>query len=364
MIAAVSLALGLPLLALAGLAAYRVSFLRWYVRQIAGNGYFGRTRAGRDAFKSELRERSRLLVAIAGAVRRVRKPRHFGAPRVRGIQMPPMVPKAEWERAIAYRPEKRDVFVATQMKCGTTWMQQIVYEVLSRGRGDLGDAGHRHLYAMSPWIESQWSVRMADAPRIGSRGSRVVKTHLPASLCPFDPAARYVYVTRHPVACFASSVDFVRMLLGPMTPELPDLVEWFCSDRMWWGPWPAHVAGFWDLAQRHPQSVLFLHYEELRTDLPAAVDRTAAFLDVALAPDERAAVVAKSSFDYMKANEELFEMSPPTPLMESEGSFLHSARTDRNASVGPAERERIVAFCREGLRGTTYPVARFYPDLS
>jgi hypothetical protein len=355
--------LALPLLAVAGLYLYQARFLRWYARETDGAAYFGRTRAERDAFKRELRERSRGIAAIARAMRRVRAPRVFvGGKRFRGVKLPPQVPLAEWDRAVAYRPAKGDVFVATQMKCGTTWMQQIVYEVLSRGRGDLGDAGHRHLYALSPWIESHWSVRMDDAPRIGERGSRVIKTHLPASLCPLDPAARYVYVTRHPVACFASCVDFVSMLLGPLCPPLPDLVDWFCSDRMWWGPWPGHVAGWWDLAQRHP-NVLFLHYEELRADLPAAVDRVAAHLDVSLLPDERAAVIAKSGFDYMKANEELFEMAPPTPLQADDTRFLHSARTAGDAGVGPAERERILTWCRDQLRATSYPAARFYPDL-
>ena len=362
---AVALALlALPLLALAGLLLYQRSFLRWYERETDGTAYFGRTRAERDAFKRELRERSRAIAAIARTMRRVRTPRGFlGGKRFRGVALQPQVQVAHWERAVAYRPAKGDVFVATQMKCGTTWMQQIVYEVLSRGRGDLGDAGHRHLYALSPWLESRWSVPIDDAPRIGERGGRVIKTHLPASLCPQGPAARYVYVTRHPVACFASCVDFVSMLLGPLCPTPPDLVDWFCGDRMWWGPWPAHVAGWWDLAQRHP-NVLFLHYEEMRADLPAAVDRVAAHLDVRLLPDERAAVIEKSGFDSMKANEELFEMAPPTPLQVDDTRFLHSARTAGDSGVGPAERERIVAWCRDQLRGTSYPTARFYPDLA
>ena len=64
-----------------------------------------------------------------------------------------------------YAPRPEDVFVATQMKCGTTWMQQIVYEAVCRGEGNLGDDGHRHMYATSPWIESQMSVSLANAGR-------------------------------------------------------------------------------------------------------------------------------------------------------------------------------------------------------
>jgi hypothetical protein len=248
------------------------------------------------------------------------------------------------------------------MKCGTTWMQQLVYEVLSRGRGDLGDAGHRHLYALSPWLESSYSVPLERAPRVGETGRRIVKTHFGADLCPLSDEARYVYVTRHPVACFASCVDFIRMLAGPLTPRLPDLLDWYCSDAMWWGAWPGHVDGWWREAQARA-NVLFVHFEEMLADLPGTVDRVAALLQTELAPDERAAVVHKTGFDFMKTHEERFEMAPPTPLA-MEGSFLRSGRADRQSDVGAAERERILAFCRERLRGAAYPAARFYPDLA
>jgi hypothetical protein len=105
-------------------------------------------------------------------------------------------------RAKAYRPAPEDVFVATQMRCGTTWMQQIVYEVVNRGAGDLSDTGHGHLYAISPWIDALNSVSMADAPIVGKRPTRIIKTHLPTSLCPQSEASHLI--ARHPVSCFAS----------------------------------------------------------------------------------------------------------------------------------------------------------------
>ncbi len=49
-------------------------------------------------------------------------------------------------------------------------MQQIVYELFSRGQGDLGDTGHVHLNAMSPWIEAARGVPPAEAPRIVRSG--------------------------------------------------------------------------------------------------------------------------------------------------------------------------------------------------
>jgi hypothetical protein len=66
----------------------------------------------------------------------------------------------------------------------------------------------------------------------------------------------------------------------------------------------------------------------------------------------------------MKAHEQLFEMSPPTFLTESEPRFFVGGGRKRSGDVGPAERERVLAFCRERLRGARYPAARFYPELA
>ena len=60
---------------------------------------------------------------------------------------------ASFARGVGYEPRAEDVFVVTQMKCGTTWMQHLVYEVLCRGQGDLVDTGTA-LYAVSAWLES------------------------------------------------------------------------------------------------------------------------------------------------------------------------------------------------------------------
>jgi hypothetical protein len=355
------LALLLLVASLGALFAHLLRFRSWYARAVGDTAYFGLRSGEREARRREIARRARLPMAIARARRSLRPPRRMPSADYRGIGRPPQCSAADFARAVHYRPAAEDVFVATQMKCGTTWMQQLVYEVLSRGAGDLGDEGHRHLYAVSPWIEAPWSVRIEDAPRLGAQGRRVIKTHMPAALCPYGEQARYVYVTREPVACFASSVDFVRMLLGPLVPELPGLVDWFCSERMWWGPWPDHVDGWWRWSAERG-NVLFVHYEEMLADLPGAVDRVAAFLDAPLAPSERDEVVRKSGFAYMKAHENRFEMAPPTPF-EVGGSFLKSGRGDRGEDVGPAERERILAFCRERLRGAAYPAARFYPQL-
>ncbi len=345
-----------------GPLAYVAWVLRWQDRETSGDAYFARTLAGRHALKERIRERSRWVIPISRIIAAIVRPKRLPTCEFEGVTGPAFAcTKRSFRDTAGFVPDGADIFVATQMKCGTTWMQQVVYEVLSRGRGDLSDEGHRHMYATSPWIESRQSVSLGAAPRLGDRKQRLIKTHMPTRLCPYSASARYLYVLRHPVACFTSTRDFVTMLSGPFVPSTNHLLDWYCSDRMFWRSWPEHADGWWRWAQERP-NVLFVHYEEMLEDLPAVVLRVARFLETELTGEEIATVARKSSFAYMKAHEDVFEMSPPSVLTLS-GEFLKSGTRSREHDLEPADRERILSFCRERLADSSYPAARFYPDL-
>jgi hypothetical protein len=354
-----AIGIGIPLVAA---VVILVRYERWWTRETTGTAFFGRTSTERRAFAAEAKQRGRLAASLLVALTRVVGRRLPNGVDFNGTTAPPQCNRADFVRAVEYRPEAGDVFVVTQMKCGTTWMQQIVYEILMRGHGDLSDRGARHIYAVSPWIESSWAVPLEQAPRLGAQKMRVIKSHMPAKLLPIGDRARYVYVTRHPAACFASCADFIDMLIGPIAPPRERLVEWFCSDRMWWGSWPDHVESWWRATQKHP-NVLFVHFEEMRADLGTIVDRVAGLLGASLTAEERETVIRKCGFDYMKEHEDRFTMAPPGAFTKDD-SFLRSGSTERHRDVGAGERERIAAFCRERLRGGTYPVERFYKDLA
>jgi sulfotransferase family protein len=339
-------------------------YVRWEARRTRGLAYYGRPLAERRAIKRRIRWLSLpampfvRLLALAG---RNRTP--IPTFEYQGVSGPPKVSSPEiFAHAQRYQPRPEDVFVVTQMRCGTTWMQQLVYEIVSRGNGDLTDAGHGHMYALSPWIDAANSVSMEAAPLVGDKPTRIIKSHLPASLCPYSPAAKYIYVTRHPVSCFASIVDYNRALQGPFVPSVSMMADWFCSDRMYWLPWPAHVAGWWEWASQR-ENVLFVHFEEMKSDFAAVLDRVAGFLGYALTADEKQRIAVKCSFKYMQDHEDWFEMSPPTMFSVSGGRFLASGQASRDADVTPEVRARVREFCRAGLAGAAYPVERFYPDL-
>jgi hypothetical protein len=352
------------LLLFAGSLLYLVVYLRWEEKQTAGMAYYGLSLAERRALKRRISRYSfpaRPVVRLLALALRQRLT--MPSFEFEGVSGPTKVSSPEvFAKAKNYRPQPEDVFVATQMRCGTTWMQQLVYEIASRGRGDLSDQGHRHLYATCPWIDALNSVSLEHAPRIGEKGLRIIKTHLPVALCPYGEDAKYIYVARHPVSCFASIVDFNRLMIGPLLPPVTTLAEWFCSDRMYWSPWPAHVDGWWRWAKGRP-NVLFVHFEEMKRDFGSVRDRVARFLGYQLTADEARRVDERCSFRYMQDHEEFFEMAPPTMFSVAGDHFMPSGKASRNEDVPPAIGERVLSYCRQALRNSEYPVQRFYPDL-
>jgi hypothetical protein len=340
--------------------------LTWSESQTQGDAYYARPLAWRQRFRRWLRVHAALLTPILSVLGRSSRTNfsqrciHYG-----GFAGPAGACSAEsFRRAAAYQPRPEDVFVVTQMRSGTTWMQHLVYQVVTRGRGDLPGEGTA-LNAISPWIESLRTVDIERAPLVGSeRPTRIVKTHLPLELCPFDRQAKYIYVARHPLACFASCVDFIRGNLQGFAPEWDECARWFQSDQlMWWGTWVTHV-GRWQQRAAGETNVLLVRYEDMACDLTAEAERVAAFLGMQpLAQDELAAVVAKCRLKYMRHHTEVFEMHPPH-LLQSEQAFFRHGGKDRSHGVPPEIAARLLAWCHDECAARGLPIPKLYPDLA
>lgn len=339
--------------------------LVWEDRATVGLGYWGRSPEGRRRFRTTLRRHARFLRPVLGLLERFSTFTFDRASfRFRDVTGPKgTCDRESFERGVSYEPSPEDVFVVTQMKCGTTWMQHLVVETLHRGDGDLVGAGTA-LHAVSPWLESRKTVPLDEAPLLGSeRPSRVIKTHLPPGLCPFDADARYIYVTRHPVSCFASCVDFIAANAGAMAPDVETVESWFCSREMWWGPWPDHVEGWWRRAE-DAENVLFVHFEEMKRDLPSVTERVAGFLELApLDEGELERTLHRCSFEFMQRHADAFEMHPPHILAVGSEHFLRGTR-DRYRDVPAEVRSRVAAWCAGRLADAAYPLADRYPDVA
>jgi hypothetical protein len=336
---------------------------RWGDLNTRGLSYYGGTRLERRRFRWLLRAHrvalTPILALLAITSRCKFSQRGFtyqGMAAPRGA-----CSLVSFQQAERFEPGPEDVFVVSQMRSGTTWMQHLAYQVVTRGTGELPE---KALNALSPWLESFRTVSVQEAPRVGlGRSSRLIKTHLPRTLCPFSPQAKYIYVVRHPLSCFASCVDFVRHNLRGFEPSIEEFENWFCSDDlMWWNTWVEHVSGWWQLAEGE-DNLLFVRFEDMVDDLPSVAQRVAAFLGVhSLGEDETQRVLTACRFSSMKKHADAFEMHPPHLLQRTNALFV-SGKKNRRADIPADVRQRVGDWCREACTTAAFPVKELYPDL-
>jgi hypothetical protein len=197
---------------------------------------------------------------------------------------------------------------------------------------------------------------VAELRRAAPTGLRIIKTHLALDDVPYSPAARYICVVRDPKDVFVSSYHFVRaMVLGPLMPTVAAWLDAFLSPDTPLGSWARHLASGWGARGRG--NVLFLTYESMRADLGATVDAIAAFMGVQLRADERAAVIERSSFAYMKSIGHKFD-AQGAPWAKPKGAMMRRGKSGASAELlTPEQQRRIDDYWRAELErvGCDFP---------
>jgi aryl sulfotransferase len=207
-----------------------------------------------------------------------------------------------------------DTVIATWAKSGTTWMQQIVSQLVFNGAEGLAAMD------IAPWLDMR-CMPLDDVMQglEAQTHRRFVKTHLPADALRMSPQANYIYIARdgRDVAwsfynhLMSMTDDFYSMIndtpgrVGP--PILRPTVdvcgyfhEWLDQDGGPLGPFWPHVQGWWDIRDR--PNVLLVHFSNLKADMEAEIRRIAGFLGIEIDEATWPAIVEHCSFDYMKAN--------------------------------------------------------------
>lgn len=171
-------------------------------------------------------------------------------------------------------------------------------------------------------------------------GLRVIKTHMPLDGLPCSPAARYVCVVRDPKDVFVSSYHFARAaFMGPLMPTVDAWLAAYLSADAPGGSWARHLASAWRLRER--ANVLFLTYERMHSDLPAAVDGIAAFMGVELSASERSVVIERSSFADMKKIGHKFD-PPGAPWSHGRGAMIRRGERGASRELLTAQQQRRI----------------------
>lgn len=216
------------------------------------------------------------------------------------------------EEMLAYDPTEHDVFVATFAKSGTNWAMQMCHQIAHRGSGEFG-----HIHEVVAWPDGPFRgiVALGDPEphRSSPTGLRVIKTHLWAPSVPYDPAAKYVTIIRDPKEVVVSAYYFFLGTLGIRDQISPtEWIEMAISGDRLPRQWAEHSASFW--AWRDKPNVFVRTFSEIKADHEGTVDALAELMGVELSPDERAAVIERSTFSYMKSIDDRFA-PPRSPLV-------------------------------------------------
>ncbi len=194
-------------------------------------------------------------------------------------------------------PRADDVFIASFPKSGTTWTQQIVRLVYSRGLIHDSDPP---LHAIIPWLDD--SEDLPDLSVVDSMTSpRVFKSHNPYHLLPrkLTESNRLIYVTRNAkdtaVSMYFHTFGFK---MYEYDEPIAHFIGEFMAGRVEYGPYWTHLKS-WH-TRRKQRNILVLHYEEMQVDLAATVARVAHFLDQPLTHEEIKRIAQLSTFASMK----------------------------------------------------------------
>jgi hypothetical protein len=112
--------------------------------------------------------------------------------------------------------------------------------------------------------------------------------------------------------------------------------------------------------------VLFLTYEQMRADLPGAVDKMAALMGVDLTAEERAAVIAQSTFEHMKKIGHKFDPAG-APWASSRGAMMRRGERGKSGElISAADQRRIDDHWRAELRklGSDFPYEQAFGPAS
>jgi aryl sulfotransferase len=205
-----------------------------------------------------------------------------------------------------------DIIIATYAKSGTTWLQQIISQLIFNGAEDMEVA------EMSPWIDLRIPPKEVKLPAVElQQHRRFLKTHLPVDALVYSPKAKYIYIGRdgrdvvwsaynhHANAnehWYHALNDTPGRVGPPIEKPTEDIVqyynEWLDKDGFpFWSFWD-NIRSWWEI--RNLPNLHLVHFAKLKEDMSGEIKKIAAFLDIEIDPAKWDAILEHCSFDYMK----------------------------------------------------------------
>ncbi len=207
-------------------------------------------------------------------------------------------------KGLATELRPTDIVVTPYGKSGTTWTQQIVHTLRTRGDMEFDDISR-----VVPWLEVSAALGI-DLNAEQKANPRAFKSHLAWDDMP--RGGKYINVVREPAAAAISMFRFQEgwfLEPGAMTAD-EFVMGTFVASRAYF----QHLKSWW--ARRNDADVLFLVYEEMLADPAAAIQQIASFMGIDLDAELLALTLRHTSREFMLQHQDKFDDSMLRQLSE------------------------------------------------
>lgn len=271
----------------------------------------------------------------------------------RDLLLPPVAhTKESLQFAENFAVEDTDVFAVTYPKSGTIWMQEILPLILHDG--DLTPIQTIPNWDRTPWLEESRLALVVDK----LKSPRALVTHFPYHLMPASfhhSKAKVIYVMRNPKDVFVSFYYFHQMagfLEDPGT--FDEFLDKFLEGKLVFGKWTDHIKS-WRNASLGDR-IMYITYEEMKEDLPAALRRIASFLGKNLSDEIIHKIAENCSFKAMKENPmSNFSLVPKIYMDSDKSPFLRKGVAgDWKNHFSPEQLSRFSSVINKELEGESF----------
>ena len=269
----------------------------------------------------------------------------------RGFRLPASFTLEAFSSALDYAAAPGDIFVTTYPKCGTTWVQHIVYLLLNDGT-PLG--ADEKLDDVSPFLEEAGGGVVQAMPP-----PRLIKTHLPFEMTPHHEEARYIYVARNPFDCAVSFYHHTRGF--PAHYDFADgtfdeYFECFVAGEVDFGDYFDNLASWYE--HRNDANVLFLTYEAMRHNPEEAIRTIAVFLAIPADDGLVESVLEYSRFERMRENQDRWSSRRPNGMP---GFIRKGVVGDWKSQFSPGQVRRLLE--KSSARAEGSKLESLWPDI-
>lgn len=250
-----------------------------------------------------------------------------------------------------FQARESDVLITTAPKAGTTWMQQILHQLRSGG-----DESFSSIDDVVPWLErtrSGMTLQEVIEYYESLADPRVFKTHCTAEQTPGIGTASIILTSRDPRECCVSFYHHLRNMtdeaLQDTNISLPDSFDEHIERWLDFAAWYRNVKSWWPYHDH--EKVLWLRFQDMKSDLPANIDRIVDFLGWEVSPEQRKRALEYSSFAWMKAHDEKFSSQGDgdKPIFKP-GQFIREGKVGRHREMmSPAQEQRVLDKARDML---------------